>query len=223
MNANQLVDRFIESCSHDLRSPILSIKGLVQVASHLPHTDDMHKCLELITDSTAKMEAMLRSLEEFLVTTHHTVCEEETNCEEITKDVLKNFQNEINEQSIQVKKEINVEKLWKTDRYTFSLLLNHLLSNAIAFQDSRKKRKKISISIVSNDAFTILQVSDNGIGIPMPFQQAIFNPFYKACDHSSGLGMGLFQVKKLVEKTKGHLLFISTENVGSTFSIAIPA
>lgn len=222
MNANQLVDRFIESCSHDLRSPILSIKGLVQVAERLPHTKEMHKCLELINDSTIKMEMLLRSLEEFLVTSHHTILEQETNCQDLTNEVLKKFQSDIDTQSIQVNQEINVEELWKIDRYTFTLLLNHLLSNAITFQDSRKKRKKISISIASKDGFTILQVSDNGIGIPMSNQNTIFQPFHKACEHSSGLGMGLFQVSKLVDKTKSRLIFMSRETVGSTFSIAIP-
>ncbi|MCZ8216700.1 MAG: HAMP domain-containing sensor histidine kinase [Cyclobacteriaceae bacterium] len=66
-------------------------------------------------------------------------------------------------------------------------------------------------------------MSDNGIGIPENVQPQIFKPFYKGNEQTNGVGMGLFQLMLLTEKSGGQLFLTSKENEGSTFSIAIPA
>ena len=222
MNANQLVDHFILSCSHDLRAPVSSIKGLVKVAEYFPHHDEIHKCFEKINECTDKMDKLIHSLEEFMVTSHYTPVPTETDCEQFANDILENFQEELVAKNIIVKKEVRVTKPWFIDRYTFSLLLKHLLSNAIAFQDNRKREKCIAVKISTKKKFTLLEVSDNGMGIPTEFQQKIFQPFYRASTESTGLGMGLFQVSKLVDKNGARLIFKSIENAGSTFLVLIP-
>ncbi len=222
MNANQLVDHFILSCSHDLRAPVSSIKGLVKVAEYFPHHDEIHKCFEKINECTDKMDKLIHSLEEFMVTSHYTPVPTETDCEQFANDILENFQEELVAKNIIVKKEVRVTKPWFIDRYTFSLILKHLLSNAIAFQDNRKKKKCIAVKISTKKKFTLLEVSDNGMGIPTEFQQKIFQPFYRASTESTGLGMGLFQVSKLVDKNGARLIFKSIENAGSTFLVLIP-
>lgn len=222
MNANQLVDHFILSCSHDLRAPVSSIKGLVKVAEYFPHHDEIHKCFEKINECTDKMDKLIHSLEEFMVTSHYTPVPTETDCEQFANDILENFQEELVAKNIIVKKEVRVTKPWFIDRYTFSLLLKHLLSNAIAFQDNRKRKKCIAVKISTKKKFTLLEVSDNGMGIPTEFQQKIFQPFYRASTESTGLGMGLFQVSKLVDKNGARLIFKSIENAGSTFLVLIP-
>ena len=174
MNANQLVDHFILSCSHDLRAPVSSIKGLVKVAEYFPHHDEIHKCFEKINECTDKMDKLIHSLEEFMVISHYTPVPTETDCEQFANDILENFQEELVAKNIIVKKEVRVTKPWFIDRYTFSLILKHLLSNAIAFQDNRKKKKCIAVKISTKKKFTLLEVSDNGMGIPTEFQQKIF-------------------------------------------------
>ncbi|GCC53273.1 hypothetical protein SanaruYs_35160 [Chryseotalea sanaruensis] len=223
MDANQLIDRFITSCSHDLRSPLTSIKGLVQVAELHPHTAEIHECLERINSTTDKMEKLLKSLEEFLITNHHITKKVNVDCEEMTNSVLKSFEDILDQKSITLKKNIKVAEECQIDPYSFPLILTHLLNNAVMFQDSRKKKKQIKLNVHARDRFTLLQVSDNGIGIPQHVQPHIFKPFYKGSEKSNGLGMGLFQLSHLIEKSDSQLFLISKENEGSTFSIAIPA
>lgn len=222
MDANQLIDRFITSCSHDLRSPITSIKGLVQVAELHPHTAEIHECLERINSTTDKMEKLLQSLEEFLITNQHVTEKVSGACEALTNSVLKGYEEMLDQESITLKKDIKVAEQ-NIDPYTFPLMLTHLLNNAVMFQDKRKKKKQIKLNIHTQDRFTLLQVSDNGIGIPAAVQPNIFKPFYRGSEYSTGLGMGLFQLNRLVEKSDAQLFLISKENEGSTFSIAIPA
>lgn len=223
MDANQLIDCFIVSCSHDLRSPLASIKGLVQVAELHPHTAEVHECLEHINSTTDKMEKLLKSLEEFMVTNHHVMEKVATNCEEITARVLENYDETLEKESISLEKTILVEEHWSIDPYTFPLMLTHLLDNAVMFQDRRKKKKHIKVNVLTREGVTLLQVSDNGIGISSAIQPHIFKPFYKGSEQSTGLGMGLFQLSHLVEKSNSQLFFTSKKNEGSTFNIAIPA
>lgn len=223
MDANQLIDQFITSCSHDLRSPIASIKGLVQVAELHPHTAEIHECLEHINSTTDKMEKLLKSLEEFLVTNHHVTEKITGNCEEMTNNVLKSFEDILDKESITLKKNIKVSVQSQIDPYTFPLMLTHLISNATMFQDKRRKKKNIKLNMLTRDRFTLLQVSDNGIGIPAEVLPHIFKPFFRGSEHSNGIGMGLFQLSHLVEKSGAQLYLTSKENEGSTFSIAIPA
>lgn len=222
LTANQLVDRFMESCSHDLRAPVASIKGLVNIAEHYPHTQEIDECLHMIYDSAEKMEKMLRSFQEYLVTSHYIKKAVEANCEELIDSILEPLQNTIDRMGVKLTKKIDVTEPWRIDRYTFSLILKHLVSNAIAYQDLAKTSKEVSIYVLANHRCTILQVSDNGVGIPKELQPKLFQPFFRGHESSSGLGMGLFQVDKLVEKAGGHLLFISNEKEGSTFSVTIP-
>ncbi len=201
MDAHLLIEQFITSCSHDLRSPNTSIKGLVQVAEMHPHTAEIHECLERINITTDKMEQVLKSLEELLITNQHVTEKVKLNCNEITNEALKPFQAELDKESIVLKQNINVDEQWSADAYTFPLMLNHMLSNAIMYQDKGKKRKRIQLNVLVKDGFTLLQVSDNGIGIPENVQPQIFKPFYKGNEQTNGVGMGLFQLMLLTEKS----------------------
>jgi signal transduction histidine kinase len=223
LSTNELIDRFMESCSHDLRAPVASIKGLVQIAEHYPHTQEIDECLHMIYDSAEKMEKMLRSFQEFLVTSHYIKKAVEANCEELIDTVLEPFMSTIDRIGIKLVKNIQVADPWHIDRYSFSLILKHLVSNAITYQDPVKANKEISIHVLANQRYTILQVNDNGLGIPKELQPKLFQPFFRGHETSSGLGMGLFQVSKLVENAGGHLLFTSNEQEGTTFSVTIPA
>lgn len=223
LSTNELIDRFMESCSHDLRAPVASIKGLVQIAEHYPHTHEIDECLHMIYDSAEKMEKMLRSFQEFLVTSHYIKKAVEANCEELIDTVLEPFMSTIDRIGIKLVKNIQVADPWHIDRYSFSLILKHLVSNAITYQDPIKANKEISIHVLANQRYTILQVNDNGLGIPKELQPKLFQPFFRGHETSSGLGMGLFQVSKLIENAGGHLLFTSNEQEGTTFSVTIPA
>lgn len=223
LSTNELIDRFMESCSHDLRAPVASIKGLVQIAEHYPHTQEIDECLHMIYDSAEKMEKMLRSFQEFLVTSHYIKKAVEANCEELIDTVLEPFMSTIDRIGIKLVKNIQVADPWHIDRYSFSLILKHLVSNAITYQDPVKANKEISIHVLANQRYTILQVNDNGLGIPKELQPKLFQPFFRGHETSSGLGMGLFQVSKLIENAGGHLLFTSNEQEGTTFSVTIPA
>ena len=62
---DKLIEKFIDSCSHDLRAPVSSIQGLLRIAEHYPHHKEIHKCLQMIEACTFKMESLILSMEEY--------------------------------------------------------------------------------------------------------------------------------------------------------------
>lgn len=221
MEANQLVNHFIKSCSHDLRAPITSIKGLVNLADYYAPNEETKECLKKIQDCTNTMDTLLHSLQEFMEINAHEVELREENCELLLENVLSGFQPVLQQNEIELTKKVEVPADWTTDGFVFSGVLSHLVSNAITFQDPDKQEKHLDIRIVSNRAETVLEVKDNGLGISKSIQPQIFHPFFKAHAESKGIGMGLFQVSNLAKKVKARLSVFSREGIGSSFRVIL--
>lgn len=221
MDANELINCFIKSCSHDLRSPITSIKGLVNLAGYYAPNPETKECLVQINDCTNKMDSLLHSLQEFMEINTHEVVIKEEDCEQLLNNVLEDFQPALQANEIEITKKIEVPVTWTTDSFVFTGVLNHLVSNAIVFQNPEKPEKHINIQVKGTEATTILEVNDNGLGISTENQLRIFSPFFKAHVHSKGLGMGLFQVSHLAKKVKAKVSVFSHEGIGSSFKLMV--
>lgn len=222
MNSDQIVEHFINSCSHDLRSPITSIKGLIKVAEYYPQGTEIHNCFKMIEDCTVTMDKLIRALEEFTVINHYSINPEAINCDILTDNIIERCNKEIDSKSIVINKKVNTVKNVITDQLIFSLIFKHIFKNAISFQDARKKHKFIDIQLESENNCIKLQIKDNGIGIPALYHQKIFRPFFKASSQSTGQGMGLFLVTNLLNKINASISLQSREHEGTTIIILIP-
>lgn len=221
MKAQQLIEKFINSCSHDLRAPVSSIKGLVRIAEHYPHHEETHKCLDMIMDCAQKMDKLIHSLEEYMIINQHNFMQERVNGWELADEVTTLYQSQLVRNSITVTKEINDVVPLVVDRYGVFQVLKHLLSNAVTFCDPVKENKKILIRITATKKYSSIEVADNGIGIPKKLQSKIYEPFYRGTIASEGLGMGLFLSVHLAEKMGTKLNFKSIENVGTHFKMSL--
>ncbi len=222
ISADQLVEQFIHCCSHDLRAPLTSIKGLVTVAEYYPQSTDVQNCFRMIEDCTEKMDKLIHALEEFMTMNHYAVTVENINCDAITDAVIEESRKKIASKCIVTNKKMNTSQPIMTDPLIFKHLFKNLFENAISFQDSRKRNGYVDIEIRSEKNCINLQIKDNGIGIPTIYHQKIFSPFFKASIESKGLGMGLFLLNNLLHKINGSISYQSEENVGTTVTVLIP-
>jgi signal transduction histidine kinase len=222
VNAHKIIEKFIYSCSHDLRAPVSSIQGLLRIAEYYPNHEETHKCLEMIEACTQKMDKMIRSLEEYMINAQHEIQKEEVNGLELIEQVVNNYEEQLSGKGITVLKEVNVTMPWVTDRYSTYQIIKHLFANAITFCDSTKKEKKILIRINATRYDSLIEVIDNGLGIPDCDQEKIFDVFYRASAQSEGLGMGLFLVNHLSQRIRATLSFNSIPKMGSCFRVNIP-
>src|SRR6185295_8148450 len=151
MNAQGLIEKFIYSCSHDLRAPVYSIQGLVRIAEYYPHHDEIHKCLEMIEACTHKMDKMISTLQEYMVNNQRVLEFEKIDAHELIQSTAKEFKNQLGLSKIELIIEVEPSASLTTDRYSAHKILEHLISNSIAFHDPEKKDRKIIVRVESNE------------------------------------------------------------------------
>jgi signal transduction histidine kinase len=222
MDENNLVEKFIYGCSHDLRSPVTSIRGILRIADYYPHNRDIHNCFEMIGDCTTKMDTLLRKLQEYMVQNHHALKVHPVDAAELIEKIHNEFKTDLNIYSIHLSHEISTTSHWLMDDDIIAKILHHLVSNSIAYYDPQKKERRIAIKIASTDRGSTVEVCDNGMGIPEDEEEKIFDVFYRASENSIGLGMGLFLVKGLVEKAGGSISCHSSLGDGTVIRMYFP-
>ncbi len=222
--ANRVINQFVNSCSHSMRGPLKSIKGLVSLlykSKELPELDAI-KFLDLIDESAYKMENMLDELEQLLENSKRRITIKKINWDELIQSVLTRFQKEI--VAAQIKVDITIEQLadFSSDQLRLYLILSHVIENAIQFQDETKSGHSIHIGIQTKSPGCIIRISDNGIGINNEAQESVFDLFYRATEISKGVGVGLYVVREAVEKMGGSIIVESERGTGSVFILTIP-
>ena len=222
MSSQGLIEKFIYSCSHDLRAPVSSIQGLVRIAEYYPHHDEIHKCLEMIEACTDEMDKRLSTLRQYMVNDQHTLVFETIDPLELIQKAKSEFKNQLGVCKIDLVADTGPAPSWTIDKYCALRILEHLISNSIAFHDPEKKESKIIVRVESNDSGSVLEVSDNGKGIPEDQQTRIFDVFYRATEDSIGPGMGLFLAQSLTEKMGGCITSTSTLHLGTTIRVSFP-
>jgi signal transduction histidine kinase len=221
--ANQIIGRFITSCSHEMRAPLKSIEGLVNLLSQRSHTqEDATIFLSLIGKTTSKMEMMLNALEQLMENSRRQVIPKAMDFGEMISSILNLNEEEIKKTDVKIEMTSTCNDEMFLDRARLSMVMTDLLKNAIQFRDERKSDKIIAISLDADSEQWIIRVSDNGIGIPSDEQEKIFQLFYRATEKSSGSGIGLYLAREAVEKMNGTLGVVSVLGQKSNFEIRLP-
>lgn len=222
--ANNVIDKFISSCSHSMRGPIKTIRGLANLISEEDHTEakNSERMLELIQKTADQMEHVLIELEEFLENSKNELKVGRVDVNHVIHELQERFRDELAERSIEVSYHVTADAALVTDRDRLTTILSHILSNAISYSDPTKAKRRILIEIrIFNSGYEI-SVKDNGIGIAPECLNKIFQLFYRGTEKSSGAGIGLYVVKEVIEKMRGLISVQSQPNRGSNFLMWLP-
>ena len=232
--ANEAKTEFLQRMSHDIRTPINGICGMVNMADH--YADDMEKQKEYRTKVKEASNLLLELVNDVLdmskLESGEIVLEEiPFNLSSIYREVFVVIEQVAAEQNLQIvweKKEITHRDLIGSPRYVKRVMMN-ILSNAMKYNRENGHIYISCIEIPSGQPeMTIMEFvcRDTGIGMAEEFQKHIFEPF--AQEHAgsrtkfSGTGLGMPISKKLIEKMGGTITFESAEGIGTTFVIRIP-
>ena len=232
--ANQAKTEFLQRMSHDIRTPINGICGMLDVADH--YADDMEKQTECRAKVKEASNLLLELVNDVLdmskLETDEIVLEEiPFNLSKISKEVLVVIEQIAEEQSIRIvweKKEITHRELIGSSEYVKRVMMN-ILSNAVKYNRTNGSIYISCMEIPSEQpGMTTIEFvcRDTGIGMADEFQKHIFEPFTQEHEGSrtkfAGTGLGMSITKKLVEKMGGTITFESKEGVGTTFVIRVP-
>ncbi|WP_345229945.1 PAS domain-containing sensor histidine kinase [Olivibacter ginsenosidimutans] len=219
---NRELDSFVYSTSHDLRSPLNSILGLLYLAEDADSIDELRGYLK-------HMEKNVKILDEFIVEigmyTQNAKQEVKTERVEVwtlLQEVLESLRYNAWYKQVQVFCDVPQETVMYTDKSRLRIIFSNLISNAIKYQDPLKENQFVRISLENKSDETHVLIEDNGIGIDNANQEKIFEMFYRAYAQVEGSGLGLYLTSEIVNKIKGKLFLCSRLEEGTTVKLIFP-
>jgi signal transduction histidine kinase len=126
-------------------------------------------------------------------------------------------------EGVDIKTSINVTNDLFTDETLLTSALQNLLDNAVKYKNTRAIQPYAMIEAHNYKEGVAISISDNGCGTPKEMQDKIFDMFFRGNEKSTGSGLGLYMVKKAVEKLNGDINFTSEVGVGSVFTLYLPS
>lgn len=218
---NKDLDNFIYSASHDLKAPIANIEGLFSLLKRRLEgnmDEESAKIFELISVCIVKFNTTIKDLTDIAkVQKNINEQREEISFKEIFDDIKVDSQKMIQQSSPTIVEFYDAPTVTFARKNLRSICYN-LFSNALKYRDERKPLN-ITIQTYHRNGYTVLSVSDNGLGISEAHQKKMFSMFRRFHSHVEGSGIGLYIVKRIVENCGGKIELESEQGKGSSFRI----
>ncbi len=216
------LDQLMYKTSHDLRSPLTSIMGLLNLANLDADPTNTRLYLDKIKDRINKLDDFINSMLNYARVNRVELEMTPIDLEETTKNCIKELEYLENFNKVKIALSVKTNDLvFKTDKLRINIIFSNIISNAYKYYNPASDSfLKIKIEVGSND--TKIEFRDNGIGIKSEHINKIFNMFYRATDRSQGSGLGMYIVKQAVEKLSGTISLKSEYGVGTRIKIILP-
>ncbi len=217
---NDELNRFIYSASHDLRSPLMSILGVVQLARMDENLNQEY--FQIIENSVLKLDRYIRNIIDYYQNSRSDEAFDKVDFKELLNDVLDILKNQ--DQTINFEMEVQQNGDFIGDTFRLRVILSNIISNAIKYKKPGTVRHTVSIKITSSLEKATITISDTGIGIHADHISNIFKMFYRAqiSNNKQGSGIGLYIVQESLDKIGGKISVTSTPDIGTTFEINVP-
>lgn len=220
-------DDFVNMASHELKTPITSIKLFIDVLQrHLQKVNDAQgtKILENINKQTERLQTLVNDLLDVsrLQTGKLTFTKEIFRIDELIEEIIATIQSTIKKQVLTFAEKHKISVY--ADRFRIYQVLTNLIDNAAKYS---KEGKEIIVRLSKKDTNAIVSVQDFGIGIAQDQQKKIFERLYQVNDIKEktfpGFGMGLYISKEIINRHNGSIWVDSEKNKGSIFYFTLPS
>jgi signal transduction histidine kinase len=216
------LDHFVYSVSHDLRAPLTSVMGLVNIAELENISPTQKEYWSMVRKSVVRLDGFIKDILDYSSNSRTEVRREKINFKQIIEEVKGNFTHNLAFQDLTMEVTIDDKADFYSDTTRIEIILNNLLSNAIKYADRSKPTPRFTIDITTSRRNVHIVVADNGVGIDKHHIDKIFEMFYKASTRSQGSGLGLYITKETVSRLGGTISATSEPFVHTTFDIWIP-
>ncbi|MBC7451375.1 MAG: HAMP domain-containing histidine kinase [Cytophagales bacterium] len=219
---NTELDSFVYKTSHDLRSPLTSVLGLLSLLKKEQSAEEAEKYLLLIEKSVVKLDTYILDVLSISRNARTEVSYKKISIQKILDDAFEAYSYIEEYAGIEKKTTIHQKAEFYSDDMRLVMIVNNLISNAYRYHNSLKEHQYIHVYVLITQSSMELVVSDNGIGIDNMHIEYIFNMFYRATNKNNGSGLGLYIVKEALEKLNGKISVKSVIREDTQITISIP-
>jgi len=217
---NAELDAFFYRISHDLKGPIASLLGLSELAKMEVTDEPARGYLEKQHSQVERLNNIITGLINLTQLNHADLGKQDIEFHKMIDDCIGSFHGMPNFSAITFRKMVEAGLQFQTEWTLLNAIVQNLVENAIKY--SRRHSPYVEIRVKSENGHIILEVEDNGQGIAQEHQVRIFEMFFRATPNASGRGLGLYILKRSVDKLNGTIDIKSEIGAGSTFTVKLP-
>jgi PAS domain S-box-containing protein len=216
------LDQLVYKVSHDIRSPLTSMLGLINVIKLDPSL--AQESLDHMEQSVRRLDEFVKSMLNYAKANRVESQQQSIDFGQLIRQCLSDFTYMDGFETIEKKVDIRGEvDSFRGDKLRIDIILRNLVANAIKYYNPRNAPSYILIEIEVKDKVCEITVADNGIGIRPEFLTKVFDMFFRATESSNGSGLGLYIVKQTVDRLKGSIDIRSEFGVGTTVKLRLPS
>jgi len=219
---NEELDRFVYSTSHELRSPLMSVLGLINLMETDENPDEQKQYLNMIRDTVSRLDKIIHDIIDYSRNSRMDVVYENIDFEGFIEQSINNHAYMDNFEKVRFEVEVKNEIAFFSDKKRIEIIFNNFISNCIRFHNYNQENPKVKIKVKTSPVNALITITDNGTGIHEKHLPKLYEMFYRATENSTGSGIGLYIVKEIIDKLNGKIRVQSKLNEGTTFVIDLP-
>ena len=219
---NNEFDLVIQGLSHDLKSPIHSIKGILELKNLEPESISEEYLLNQMTKAINRLDIITNDLLGIVFNNRTDLDIESVKLSDIINDCITEQEESGSTPDINWIRSYNQKGTFNTDVKRIKMILRNLLNNAVKYQDPNKEVKEVNVQFKTDSQFAVISIRDNGIGMKTEQLDKIFDIFYRVGYDNKGIGLGLHIIKQTVERLNGKIDVKSNFGEGSEFTLTLP-
>lgn len=219
---NQELDLFVHSTSHDLRAPLTTIQGLIEVVRHASTEEERQQYLNLMSQSVHKLDTFIKEIIHYSYNSRLERRCEVVDFAQIIRSCLDELKGIPGFERLKAGMQYSGRQIFHSDPIRLKMIFFNLLANSIWYQDTAKSVSTLDIRIEVDAQEARIELEDNGIGIDAKHLDKIFDMFYRGTRQSTGSGVGLYIVREAVHKLEGEVGITSTLGQGTTLRLRLP-
>lgn len=221
IKANHELDNFVYIISHDLRSPLLSSKGLLDLAKlKSGNPDDLFRYLDMAGKSISNLDDIIQEILAYSRNNRTELKTETVNIKEIIQEIFNSLRFST-EDSFKFSLEAEGPTEIRSDKTRLKTVLRNIISNSVKYRKKNIPDAYVLVKFDNTGKNAVLQVSDNGEGIHPESIDHVFDMFYRGTVSGQGTGLGLYICKEMLEKMHASISIASIPDTGTTVTIQL--
>lgn len=216
------LDKFVYSVSHDLRSPLMSILGISNLAELDVEDPKSLEYFKSIKGMVEKLDGYIHQIIDHYKGTHGSEFSDDIDFNEMVNEIIESIKYHPNAQDVRFSVNISQNVKFKSNFMNIKTILSNLISNAFKYQREGEANKSVEVRASISESKATIEVIDNGVGIKEDKIDEVFSMFYRAKNDDTGSGLGLFIVKEAIEKLGGEIDLKSKFGKGTEMILVLP-